>query len=475
MIKNIIHLLLPLFHLIEKEGGTPYIVGGAVRDVLLQEKGYDVSFKDIDIEVHGISEDELMQVLSYHSSHLDVVGKSFGIILMMCPHLNSAFPQMEALDISLPRTERKVAEGHGGFDVTVNPYLGLTKAAARRDVTINSIYLHYKDGIKDPFNGVEDLHRGILRHTSDAFAEDPLRVLRLVQQAARFGLTLDPDTAYLCKTLKGEYHTISNDRIWGEWWKWATKSLKPSYGLQVLKDTGWIDFYPELKALEGVPQDPEWHPEGDVDLHTALVCDAAADISRRENLSAEDRGILVMAALCHDLGKAISTHLKENGRWGSAGHCQTGIEPTKSLFARMGYTFPKDNFGTVLGTILPLVECHLDYASYKDGVTPRQVNRLAQRVNIPLLALLVEADHSGRPPLPKRMPDSMKAILDIYWEKVNQVSRMVTGKDLIKAGYKPGPAFRAILEELYEAQLDGLFSSVEKGLEWLNNKEVPNA
>ena len=153
--------------------------------------------------------------------------------------------------------------------VAPEPGLGDAEAAARRDFTLNAIaYDPFADAIIDPHGGREDLARGLLRHTSPAFTEDPLRVLRGFQLAARFDLSLAPETAAVCRAIAPAYAELPVERIWGEWEKWAAKSLRPSRGLAVLEETGWLAHFPEIAALRGTPQDPQWHPEGDVFDHT---------------------------------------------------------------------------------------------------------------------------------------------------------------------------------------------------------------
>jgi tRNA nucleotidyltransferase (CCA-adding enzyme) len=468
-IKNVFSSLSSLFSDLEKLGAQPYLVGGCVRDTLLQQKGHKVSFKDVDIEVHGIEMEILMSVLSQHSGSIDIVGKSFGIIKVMMPGFHDSFPWIEALDISLPRTEQKTGEGHKSFEVSVDPFLGLQQASARRDYTINSMMMDI-EGIRDPFGGLIHLSKNMLVATSYQFAEDPLRVLRGMGQAGRFHLSVDESTAALCCSLKHEYAHLSKERIWGEWWKWATKSTKPSLGLNFLKDTGWIEFYPELESLVGVPQDPTWHPEGDVWVHTGFVCDAAAEIAVREGLSSFDRGVLVMAALCHDLAKPSCTETQEDGRITSRGHEKAGEEPTISLFEKMGYIAPKKGHGPILETVIPLVVNHLAHCSMGAGPSAKAVRKLSTKVNIERLALLVEADHSGRPPLPKEMPAGMSKILQMSKEmgvSQGQPDPLITGKVLMSAGVKPGKDMGDLIHKAFDGQLDGSFSTVEQGLMWL--------
>jgi len=443
--KNNLKLILDS---ITTSGGNPYLVGGCVRDEILGIK----NSKDIDVEVYGLSADELITVLKPFGK-VDCVGVSFGVIKLTTPD--------DDFDFTLPRRDSKVADGHQGFTVEVDHNMTITEAASRRDFTINSISKDCDGNLFDPFGGVEDLKNRVLRATSDKFAQDPLRTLRGFQFASRFNLTVDPSTSLMCKSLLSEAHTISTERIYGEVLKWALKSVKPSAGLYFLRDTKWIELFPELHALVGLPQDAEWHPEGDCLTHTSLVCDAARDIAVRDKLNDDDRLVLMLAALCHDLGKANTTVMRDE-RWRSPGHAEEGADLTRSLLARMG-------FGeSVVKKVVPLVVEHMSHI----GVEPnnRLVRRLAVRVapsNIAMLVRLIEADHSGRHPLPKGVPATAAKIqelsegLDLMTGKPDPI---VKGRHLVAMEMEPGPKFKDILDRCYQAQLDGEFHTLEDGL-----------
>lgn len=233
---------------IEAEGGTCYQVGGCVRDRLL-----GVAPKDIDVEVYAMKSDALISVLARYGK-VSTVGAAFGVIKVRVGETE--------FDFSMPRRDSKSGAGHKGFIVETDSRMTLPEAAARRDFTINAISQDTQGNIHDPYNGAADLEQRILRHVSPAFAEDPLRVLRGMQFAARFDMSVAQETAALCRSLLPAYGTLSIERVWTEWQKWATKGRVPSRGLSFLYRTGWINLYPELAALIGLPQEPEWHPEG---------------------------------------------------------------------------------------------------------------------------------------------------------------------------------------------------------------------
>jgi tRNA nucleotidyltransferase (CCA-adding enzyme) len=444
----------PILAAIQAAGGRPLIVGGAVRDALrgTDRKDFDPEF---DIEVYGLPIDQLSDLLASFG-RVDAVGRSFGILKLRTPAGHE-------LDISLPRRESKIGAGHRGFLAAPDPTMTPHEAAARRDFTWNALALTPEGELLDFFGGAADLSAGIIRHTTAAFAEDPLRVLRAMQFAARFDMRLAPETAALCRTLLPEAATLATERIWGEWQKWAIKGRKPAAGLRVLVETGWLALYPELENLIGCPQDPVWHPEGQVFQHTLHVVDAAAAIAEREQLGDDQRAILLFAALCHDLGKPATTGINAKGRIGSPGHAQAGVEPTDMLLRRIGC--PR----ALIAHILPLVREHMAHIGMQ--VSDRTVRRLALRLapaTITQWGRLVEADHSGRPPLPPSNPGAeIVALAEQLSVSNGRPTPILYGRHLIALGMAPGPALGATLERAYHAQIDGAFDSVEEGLAWV--------
>lgn len=295
-------------------------------------------------------------------------------------------------------------------------------------------------------------------------AEEPLRDLRGMQLAARFDLVLDEATAELARSLSPEYDSLAIERVWGEWCKWASQSVLPSRGLHVLAATGWLEHYPELAALPGVPQDAQWHPEGDVWIHTLHVCDAAAKIANRDELDAHERTILLLAALCHDLGKPATTAFLE-GHWRARGHCEAGVAISRTFLERIGC--PE----AIIQIIEPLVAEHLVHAQHV--MNPRVVRRLTQRMGtatIAQLVRLIEADMNGRPPLPGGLPSTVQTLVELS-EGLN-VNRsgpkpLILGRHLIALGHRPDVWFGEVLKQCFEAQLDGAFSMESDGIEFL--------
>ena len=435
---------------IKSAGGVPYIIGGAVRDSVL---GLDN--KDIDIEVFGLSPDTLMTTLSKHGK-VDAVGKSFGILKI---NVNG-----EDLDVSTPRRESKSGKGHKGFIPMPDPNMSLAEASTRRDFTYNAMFYDpFSMRVLDNHHGMEDLMNGITRHVDNTtFVDDPLRVLRLVQFNSRFNFTTAPETVKLCRSIVHTFNELPKERVVGEWNKMMLKGKSTWAGLNTLLETGWICHFPELADIIGVPQEEEWHPEGDVFIHTSQVCDYATRL--RDTLDNDkDKLILMYACLCHDLGKTITTEFID-GRLRSRGHEEAGIELTLAFLQRLGVD--RD----IIESVVPLVGNHLAHLTEH---TPHSVRRLANRISpasLNLLSMLVEADSSGRGNLPQGKPESlvnMMAVASTVKVTEHKPDPIVMGRHLIDLGLKPSPSFKRILNTAYEGQLDGAFDTIEGGIEYI--------
>lgn len=437
---------------ISASGGVGLLVGGSVRDWLTDPA---ITPKDLDVEVYGMDIENLIKILETYGK-VDVVGKSFGVIKVTTEQTD--------YDFSLPRRENKSGQGHKGFIVEPDPTMTTREAAARRDFTFNSLAFNPLTGeLIDHFDGQGDLKNGVMSATSEAFSEDPLRVLRGFQFAGRYGFHADTRTLDMCQRLIPEYHSLALERVWSEWYKWATKSTKPSAGLEFLKQSGWVELYPQLSALVGVPQDAEWHPEGDVWVHTLHVVDAAADICVREGLKGEDRAAIIFGALCHDLGKAIHTQFVD-GRVRSRGHEQGGEEPTVAFLNSIGAP------ASLIARVIPLVTRHLAHITCDSAKSIRRLARDIAPCTIQELCYVIEADHSGRPPLAPGLPEGAKKLLAESQElniAQRQPTALLGGKDLIALGLKPGKQFGQIIAQAFEAQLDGLFADKEGAIAWV--------
>ena len=454
-------------------GGRALVVGGFVRDSLLaQQKAQSPEPKaeslkptapshdpvDIDIEVFGIDEDRLPSLLEAFG-RVEAVGASFPVYKLRAADLSLA-----DIDVALPRRESKSGRGHKGFEVRGDPSMSLEEAARRRDFTINAIsWDPLTSEFEDPFDGRGDLGRRILRVVDPTtFGDDSLRVLRGIQFAARFELTIDEHTRELCRSIPLD--DLPAERIWGEIEKLLLKAARPSIGFALALDLGLIDrVLPEMRPLVGCEQEPEWHPEGDVWTHTLMVIDEAraanADLARPQLIT------VMLGAVCHDLGKPSTTAFMD-GRIRSLDHEQAGVEPTESLLDRLN-VHTIDGFD-VRDQVIGLVAQHL-----KPGMFHKAANvgdgafrRLAQKVNLELLARLARADCRGR------TGSFDCSAMDWFIERARVLGvehqpppPLLLGRHLLELGLKPGPRVGEVLKQVYEKQLDGAITSVDEGVE----------
>lgn len=462
---SVIHMPPSLHRILGSLPNRALVVGGAVRDAI-----QGISPKDLDIEVYGTNYDDLHKHLSQHGQ-VDSVGKSFGVLKFRDDEGND-------FDFSIPRRENKVGTGHKGFQVEFDPSITPKEAASRRDFTMNSVaWDPATNELLDPFGGVDDIKNKVLRHTSPAFNEDPLRVLRGMQFAARFGMDLHPDTAHMIReTLSSKEHfgSLAKERVAEEFMKLATKGKHPGKAIQFLQDTGWDKHFPHIERLKGVPQDHEWHPEGTVDVHTSHVMNEAARIADRDGLTGDDRAALVFAALAHDFAKPHTTEQTMKGdrlRWTAHGHEEAGGPLAEEFLKGIGVK------RSIIEKVKPLVEQHLAHIRVPD--TPAGVRTLAERLHpatIEELARLIEADHSGRPPLEKKMPDEARRLLTAaVADGVHQgrAGTILSGKDIMEFYPNGGPHIGAHMREARKLQLEGKLNTRDDAMAWLNKRVKP--
>ena len=449
---NDLDTVLGIARELDAEGGQVLLVGGCVRDAAL-----DLAPKDLDLEVRGLEADQLRTILA-RSHGLDEVGKSFGILKL----------KNSPIEVSLPRTETKAGMGHKGFEVEVDPHLPFPEASARRDFTINAMGLDPQSGeLLDPHGGRKDLEDKVLRHVGPAFVEDPLRVLRGMQFVARMQLTAEPETIALCSTI--DLEELPSERIFEEWKKLILKGESISMGLRFLQSTTWLRFFPELESLVDCPQDPEWHPEGDVWIHTLHCMDAFSKLrvdDDWENL------VVGLAVLCHDFGKPSTTVVASDGRIRSPKHEHEGAEITRSFLARM------TNHKDLLEQVIPLVRRHLaPRVFHNDQAGDGAIRRLAKEVTrIDRLVRVATADMAGRPPKPAEFPEGNWLLerAEALKVKDSAPAPIVQGRHLIERGLPAGPGFKPILDKCFEAQLDGLFTDLPSGLAYLSQVLAKN-
>lgn len=449
-------LVRNLAEAVSRAGGRAMLVGGCVRDELM-----GIEPKDWDLEVYGIPPEELRSILGSFGE-VNTVGEAFTV-----------YKIGHDLDIALPRREQKVGRGHRGFVVEGDPDMSFEEACRRRDLTVNGILKDPLTGeIVDPFGGREDIGRKLLRHVSDeTFAEDSLRVLRAAQFAARLEFDIAPETVELCRSI--DVTDLPKERIWGEMEKLLLKARRPSIGLKWLYDLGVVDqLFPELKSLVGVRQEPEWHPEGDVDIHTMMVADEARRLI--DDLPYERQVAVMLGAVAHDFGKPPTTQFFD-GRWRSHSHDEAGVEPTISFLDTLGiYTL---NGFDVRDQIIQLVRYHLKPGEFykvdsKNPVGDGAFRRLARKVEPDLLYRVAKADSLGR------YPDGDRSRMifgseaqEWFIERVRslQIEKkapdpILMGRHLIEMGLSPSPKFKEILDAVYEMQLDGRVMDIADAL-----------
>ena len=447
--------LIDIFEIFKNKGYQLLIVGGAVRDSFLHNKS-----KDIDVEVYGANYESLVNTLKQFG-RVDIVGQAFGVIKFVDKDGND-------YDFSVPRRDNKIGKGHRGFEMEFDPSIQPEEAASRRDFTINALaYDPLTHEIHDYFGGIEDLNNKILRATSPAFAEDPLRVLRGMQFAARFGFNIEPETAKMAATLKNEPLVI--ERVKEEWMKMFTKGKHPSKVIQYLIDTEWIDNYPELKGIVDVEQDTEWHPEGNLQNHTAHVMDAAAAIADERGIKGEARAVLLASALCHDLGKANTTRREmKNGveRVTSHGHAEESVHLTKSFLESIGIQ------KNIINQVVPLVGSHMKHIDFDEKSKNANVRQIAESLfpaTIEQLEMVIRSDMGGRPPLEGGLPDSAQRMVDLAKEENiynNKSQPLIQGKDIIEF-YPSVPRNQFLGDALkysYKKQLEGSVRDKDQAL-----------
>ena len=434
-------------------GGRPYLVGGAVRDAIL---GMDV--KDFDVEVYGLGPD-FLRAAAQSVGQVDEVGAAFAVL-----KVSGLLGVEGAVDVSLPRRDSKTGPGHRGIAAVGDPSLSIAAATRRRDFTINALLLDTASGeVLDPYGGRRDLEARRLRAVdASTLGEDPLRALRAVQLAARFELDVDPETARLCAAMP--LTELPAERIFGEIEKVLLKARRPSLGFALMQGWGMLPtLAPELVALAATPQDPAWHPEGDVWTHSLQVLDEATGLIA-DLLPDRPRALTVMlAALCHDLGKPATTRF-EDGHIRSRGHEEAGLSPTSALLDRwkvhslLGYD--------VRSQVLALVADHLkpgELHKERERVSDGAIRRLARRCEPDLLYRVARADCLGRRP-GRFEPVAM----EWFREKVRALAvetrppePLLRGRDLIELGVPPGPEMGRLLKAIYEWQLDGDVQTLE--------------
>lgn len=410
-------------------GGRALLVGGCVRDALLGRES-----ADIDCEVHGVAPDALCALMG-EFGEIDESGRGYGIYTI----------RGAGIDIALPRTERRTGPGHRDFAVAVDPFLSPARAALRRDFTVNAIMRDaLTDEIVDPLGGREDLMRGVLRAVpGEGFEDDPLRVLRGAQFAARFHLAPDDHTLQRMRRMKtGD---LSAARVYAEMNKALEAADAPDVFFRVLRDADALEpWFCELAALVGVRQNEKYHPEGDAFTHTLLTLRAAAEMKRESRRPL----FFMLAALVHDLGKAACARPNGSGD----GHAEAGVPLCEAMLARLGA--PKAAIRYAQDMCRLHMRAHALYYTQADkaqsnllldeSVCARDLVRLA----------ICDARGTGQP---RENADREEAFLRTALSAYERIVQepMPDARMLMAAGVSPGPGMKAALCEARRRVLCG--------------------
>lgn len=451
------------------------LVGGTVRDRLL-----GIESKDFDVEVYGLEPDRLREVLE-QIGRVNAVGEHFAVYKLVFYQpaddrndnsslAGAAAQERFEIDVSLPRRESKSGRGHRGFVIEGDPAMTSEEAARRRDFTVNAILYDPLTGeTVDPYDGEQDLKRRMLRVVAaDTFVEDSLRVLRAVQLAARFEMTIDPRTVELCRTI--DLSDLPRERIWGEIEKLLTLAEHPSIGLQAALDLGVLDkLFPEIRALAGYQSEDA---ASDSFQHTKLALDEAAKEAR--DLSKPHRVAVMLATLCHDLGKPLATKIAD-GPSSSSNRDHAAVEQTRSVLNTLGL------YGVggydVRAQVLSLVREQLkpgEFYQARENSTDGDFRRLAQRVDIELLYRVAKSCAVTHGPATSTIAE------DWFIERARALgvehgppAPVLQGRHMIEAGYEPGPQMGRLLREVYELQLDGKVTTLGEALAAARRAETP--
>jgi tRNA nucleotidyltransferase (CCA-adding enzyme) len=415
--------------------GRCYIVGGWVRDKLL-----DRIPKDVDIEVHGMEIDQISHVLRNNGYKVDEVGKSFGVLKVKDPGTG------DIIDVAVPRADSSGRKPDVKFLKTATP----EDAARRRDFTINAIMFDTKDNkVVDPFKGIEDLEAGKIRHVSpDTFKDDPLRTVRAAQFASRFDFDIDEETKGLARDVDASQ--MAPERVTEEMRKVFEKSKKPSIFFRELDNMGQLDkTFPEVKKLQMVEQDPEYHPEGNAFNHTMDVMDRISASDKRKL-------ILLVSALLHDIGKSststidpITQHIQ------SVGHEKVSEQEASKILWKYKFT------ANEIRDILSIIKFHMKPHSlvsndamkmkHKHGLM-RDICGIRHMIKDPSGSIqkycdvidFAQYDH----PKDEEKYEELKRLYPVEY-----YTSKVTGQDLYDQGYR-GKEIGKRLEEIYISQIN---------------------
>lgn len=463
-----------------------YLVGGALREILVGGAAVD-----FDLEVFDCSSEQVLAALeSLKLGPVHVCGRQYQVVKWCLQGLS------EPIDVTFAKGDESAA-------------------VARRDFTVNALMWNLQESrLLDLVGGQEDLQQRKLSMVSEqSFVQDPLRVLRAAQFAARLGFTIDSQCESLCRRLVegGELDGLPGERLTEEWRKLLVRAPQPSWGLQLMQRWGLIErLYPQLHALAGVPQDVRWHPEGDVWEHTLLVVDACARIIRRDGLTSKESTMAMFGALCHDLGKVSTTVVEEapelpaRVRVTAHGHEAAGLEPAQALLGQLtlGQEVEEAVFACVTEHMRP---GSLEKAWLRDELSPSQLRNAFRKLlrdtaqcPYPVFMAVCEADRRGRgpeslrvletrqpcqlwPDLDAEFPNGARELFEPLWQTRQQLQlqpgTLLQGRDLVPLGVKPGRRMGELIGRIEHERDAGTVSTKEEALElvgsWLSLSGTP--
>ena len=429
-------------------GYQAYLVGGCVRDLLLGREP-----ADYDVTTDATPNDVMRMFPQTYA-----VGAQFGVVLVPLPDGPVDHDEKNTVEVATFRSDIGYTDGRHPDDVRFSK--DPKEDVLRRDFTINGLLLDpVSNEVLDYVGGRKDLEAGIIRTIGQPerrFAEDKLRMLRAVRFAARFGYTIEPETLAAIGTLASQIHQVSRERVREELTKMLTEGHARRAFL-LLDETGLLsEVLPEISAMKGVQQPPQFHPEGDVFVHTMLLL---------EKLSAGSSPALAWGALLHDVGKPPTFRIAPD-RIRFDGHVDIGVKMAEAICRRLRFS------NTDADQILSLVENHMRFADVqrmKESTFKRFIRLPSFDEHLELHRLDCEASHGD---------------LTLYRFTRNKMAEMpaaairpvplITGEDLISSGYKPGPGFKEILSAVEDGQLEGQWNSKEDAMNFVRSQFPAN-
>jgi tRNA nucleotidyltransferase (CCA-adding enzyme) len=446
-------MIMSIAKRVESAGGSALLVGGAVIDTIQGREP-----KDWDIEVFGLSFERLTEIFSDLGPK--VVGASFGVMKLSAEKCDG-----HDVDINIPRVDNHVGLGHTDLMVELDPKMTFSEACRRRDFTINAMALDLGTGkIVDPFGGMEDLSNGILRATDpELFVQDPLRGLRAMQLLARKAKTVDPATMRIIRGMSGSFSHLAKERVHEEFRKLLLKAKNPSVGLEFLRESGWISNFPELSDLIGCEQNPEWHPEGDVWVHSLHTVDSAAWVRDNEDLPEDWIEAFMFGTMCHDVGKPATTVTPEmvaNNQaprerlWSAWGHDRAGMPVVESFLRRM------TNNKSIIEKTTQIVGEHMQPWNLFQGEARKgSWKRLHNRIRLDVLGWMCKCDSCGGPAVHIGDPDLEHKTSEMCWDHfsefgIDPIEPILMGRHLIADGVPAGQHFNGMLKAAFDAQME---------------------